>query len=602
MNDKNTTSDVTPDELNQLDEWLIQMDGGMFDADQIDAFQALLRRSPTARQQYVQWQWLSAAMQLESAVARIDDSSWRDVHVDPNRIAENATVTPEVSKDRFRWQPLLSLAAGIALCMMLGRWAYLEWGDAAGKTTAMTAGPNGELIGNVNTIPGHTIPGQSRVTEATSSGIAMVTRLVDATWQDDTAAAEVGTALTPGPLRLKSGLAQIEFFCGATVVLEGPAEIELVSATEAKFHQGRLRAQVPPAARGFQIGVDDMKVVDLGTEFGLAVSASGADVQVFDGEVELHQPLSATQLIKAGEAFNKGDAKVRLAKSTPDQFVDLAKLDTQANDQTTQRYQRWLRYSKKLRSDPRLIAYYALDDTHRWNRKLLNKATAAESSDRNEANVQGDGVSHQSVASELDGAIVGAHRVAGRWPMKDALEFKQPGDRVRVNIPGEFRSLTFAAWVKIDSLDRWYNSLFLTDNYQSGEPHWQILDTGQLFFSVRPTDSDKGPEHKKVLSPPFWNPTLSGKWLHLATTYDVDAKQTTHYLNGKPIHQEQIPDLQLVPKTRIGMASIGNWSMPTKDDDHFAVRNLNGSLDELAIFNAALTPDQIATMYEMGKP
>ena len=54
---------------------------------------------------------------------------------------------------------------------------------------------------------------------------------------------------------------------------------------------------------------------------------------------------------------------------------------------------------------------------------------------------------------DLDGAIVGAKRVAGRWPNKGAIEFKRPGDRVRVDIPGEFESLTFACWVKIDSLD-----------------------------------------------------------------------------------------------------------------------------------------------------
>ena len=125
----------------------------------------------------------------------------------------------------------------------------------------------------------------------------------------------------------------------------------------------------------------------------------------------------------------------------------------------------------------------------------------------------------------LDGAIVGAKRVVGRWPQKSGIEFKRPGDRVRVNIPGQFGSLTFACWVKIDSLDRWYNSLFLTDSYQRGEPHWQILDTGQLFFSVR-LGGGPGKGHHKVLSPPFWDASLSGRWLHLATTYNVETKIT----------------------------------------------------------------------------
>lgn len=42
------------------------------------------------------------------------------------------------------------------------------------------------------------------------------------------------------------------------------------------------------AARGFQVHVDELNVVDLGTEFGVSVMQVGADAQVFDGEVELY--------------------------------------------------------------------------------------------------------------------------------------------------------------------------------------------------------------------------------------------------------------------------------------------------------------------------
>ncbi len=580
-----STHDESNDELESLDNLLIDLESGDLSEPQRIQLQELLKKSGRARKHYVQWQLCSAAMHLESAVGDLDDSDPIDVAASyPS--TPNTDSTPSTKPKPFpvRWKALLSLAAGIAICLMAGRWAYLEWDDFAVAGTAVVSKPSNSIV---------TADASG---EATSRGIAMLTRLVDAEWEDGTSP-QVGTALSPGRVQLQNGYAQIEFFCGATVILEGPADIELISSMAAKFHSGRLRAQVPPAARGFTIDVDDMQVVDLGTEFGLAMSPAGADVQVFAGEVELHRRDEAKQLVKAGEAFKSDNGALEKARPTPDEFVDLASLDSQAADQGTERYQRWKTFSNQLRDDPRLIAYYTLDDTHRWNRKLLNRANTP-------ATVAAQRVSASAV-SELDGAIVGANRVVGRWPSKDALEFKQPGDRVRVNIPGEFRSLTFSVWVKIDSLDRWYNSLFLTDNYQSGEPHWQILDTGQLFFSVRPTKNSLDrveAEHKEVLSPSFWDPTMSGKWLHLATTYDVDAKQTTHFLNGTPIHQEVIPDFQLVKTTRIGMASIGNWSMPTKEDDHFAIRNLNGSMDELAIFKAALSPAEIAEIYEHGKP
>ena len=131
----------------------------------------------------------------------------------------------------------------------------------------------------------------------------------------------------------------------------------------------------------------------------------------------------------------------------------------------------------------------------------------------------------------------------------------------------------------------------------------QILDTGQLFFSVRVRNEDgEGAEHREVLSRPFWTPSLSGKWLHLVTTYSVEKKRTTHYLNGSVLHQETIPDHQLVPVTRFGRSTIGNWTSPQRPDAHFAIRNLNGSMDEFALFADALTDDEIKEIYNNGKP
>lgn len=426
--------------------------------------------------------------------------------------------------------------------------------------------------------------------EPTSQGVAVVTRLVDVEWGENQPALEIGDALQPGRLAIQSGFAQVEFFCGATVILEGPAELDLRSSLLARVSRGKLRAQVPPAARGFSLEVDDMKVVDLGTEFGLSVTDQSTNVQVFDGEVELQQPSSEKRLLSAGQSLTRAaDGSLQTSVITPDEFVGASALETQALGQQTARYERWKQSSDRWRRDPRAIAYYAFENQDRWNRRLSSSIVPTN--------------------TELDGAIVGARKLTGRWAAKSALEFKQPGDRVRIQIPDEYRSLTLSCWVRIDSLDRWYNSLFLTDGYNYGEPHWQILDTGQLFFSVRskpdtlPDVWKPGtPSHQVVLSPPFWKPSMSGKWLHLATTYDVDQKRTTHYLNGEPLHSELIPDALLVETTRIGAVSIGNWSLPTRPDATFAIRNLNGRMDEFAMFAAALSADEIREIYEDGKP
>ena len=95
-------------------------------------------------------------------------------------------------------------------------------------------------------------------------------------------------------LRLERGLAEIEFDQGARVILQGPAGLELISASAGLLHYGMLTARVPPQARGFTILSPGGKFVDLGTEFGLSVNDGGTTtLRVFKGEVEAF-PLVST--------------------------------------------------------------------------------------------------------------------------------------------------------------------------------------------------------------------------------------------------------------------------------------------------------------------
>jgi hypothetical protein len=127
-----------------------------------------------------------------------------------------------------------------------------------------------------------------------------------------------------------------------------------------------------------------------------------------------------------------------------------------------------------------------------------------------------------------------------------------------------------------------------------------------LFFSVKKRDridQSKGQLHKhEFYSPSFWNASLSGQWVMIATVYDVDQRQVTHYLNGTPLSREPVPEGYLVETVKIGAASIGNWDLPIRADTDFAVRNLNGSMDEFVLFSAPLTDEEIADIYLHGKP
>lgn len=563
---------MTPDRFEELESLLVDWEDGSLDNASAERVREILRTDEDARAHYVRLQMMNAALKIDDDTGLVRQQT-TDVHT---VYTKDIPLTVKVVNASRFWPNRRWMLATVTLifAVLAGRVVQLELASRM-PGSEETNNPRGIIV---------TVDDRDESKEATSQGVALVTRLVDVKWNAEQTPFEVGDALAPGQFEIASGFAQLEFFCGATVILEGPAEIDLQSPLLARVRRGTLRAQVPPAARGFSLEVDDMTVVDLGTEFGLSVTDQGASVQVFDGEVELQQPDTDKRLLTAGEALLRTpDGGYTRSPVTPESFLDIEKLESRALGQQDARFERWHRWSEKLRRDARLISYYAFDETGGWSRRLSNSQTPSN--------------------TDLDGAIVGARRAEGRWPAKSSLEFKQPGDRVRVQIPGEYGSLTFFCWVKIDSLDRWYNSLFLTDGYNKGEPHWQILDTGQLYFSVRPVErGDKGPGDFKALSPPFWKPSLSGRWLHLATVYDVAGASVTHYLNGEVLSTYLVPREKLVEETRIGTASIGNWSVPTQPDSRFAIRNLNGSMDEFALFADALTDDEIKEIYHNGKP
>src|SRR5262249_30719303 len=84
-----------------------------------------------------------------------------------------------------------------------------------------------------------------------------------------------GSVLPKGRYRMRSGRALLSFFTGVQVLVEGPADFELVSVDQMLCHSGKLRARIPKGSEGFLVSGPGALVVDLGTEFGLNVETGG---------------------------------------------------------------------------------------------------------------------------------------------------------------------------------------------------------------------------------------------------------------------------------------------------------------------------------------
>jgi hypothetical protein len=236
--------------------------------------------------------------------------------------------------------------------------------------------------------------------------------------------------------------------------------------------------------------------------------------------------------------------------------------------------------------DPHLVAYYTFkhwpDD--RWDRLVKSYAIPPQ--------------------KQRAGGAVGAKWTQGRWPGKDALEFKRPGDRLRLNLDGSYTALTFSAWVKVDSVDKKYNSLLLTDGYDNGEPHWQIYQDGSLMFSIiyRPDGITRGGDWNQIYySKPVFGPDSLGRWHHIAVSYDNQSGQVIQYFDGAEVSREVSKLHQAGRPITYGPCELGNWGLPTQGHQ-FPIRNLNGAIDEFAIYSAVLSAAEIQSIFENGNP
>lgn len=413
----------------------------------------------------------------------------------------------------------------------------------------------------------------------TSKAVAMLNRTVDAEWNASTEAPRLGAPLDPGSLRLKSGLAQIVFYSGARVVIEGPAEFELISATEASSRNGRLTAEVPPQARGFRVITPQMNVTDLGTVFGLDVKARRTELHVFKGSVEFQTTAGAAkQNLKEGAgAATENSRPLKFITADPKAFASLFDLQFKSSAAEVLRYEQWRAASSRLDEDPSLLVHFDFEqvDTSEWR---LRNAGGRKDAAR-------------------DGTIVGCQWAEGRWPDKHALEFRSVNDRVRIDVPGEYESLTLAAWVRVQGLDRQINSLFMSDGFEAGTVHWSTRHDGVLALTAIGSEPR---DHQICISPPALTLNQFGLWVHLAVVVDGGGKQVVHYLNGVPASEHA---LTIKPPFHVGAAELGNWNAKGfPKNDPFMIRNFGGAMDEFCLFNRALKAEEIRALYSSGKP
>ena len=154
--------------------------------------------------------------------------------------------------------------------------------------------------------------------------------------------------------------------------------------------------------------------------------------------------------------------------------------------------------------------------------------------------------------------------------------------------------LTFSAWINpVTQTSSGYNGIFMTRTFngQSGNS-WGLAIEGSA-----------GAEHldSRVDGPGIDSPNgrLSpGGWIHVAMVWDGTARTHTQYVNGVQTNSTSVAGDGGLGST-IAAGASGPWYIGY-DDCCNNVRDFDGMIDDVAVWDEALLADDINTLYTNG--
>ena len=512
----------------------------------------IIRNQPAARRRMVQLLYLAADLR---DVVR----SWQG--------QANSKVVP-IGIRRTAWSAAALLAAAAAIALMV----WKPWVPNIGVGSVVKA------------------PLEAPVHDPASDAIAVMTRVRNAKWGAATSLAEnqlkQGGLISAGVLEIESGLVQIDFYSGATVILEGPAKFMLENPGLSRLEFGTLWANVPVPARGFKIESSAFDLVDLGTQFGMRVDRSGdGQVHVLEGEVEVLSKSSSPgqeRLLTTGQGMELGmDGTSQEIAARPDMFTGSNQLNAEAN----KNFKRWKEHQNRLRNDSDTLVYYDFQNLSNWDRTLPNVA--------------------MSGPANTDGAIVGCKLVEGRWPGKGALAYENSSNRVRLNVPGTYEDLTLSCWLRVDDRVSRQMAIFHPETKQERFIHWSLInpEPGVLHPHFAQSYYDEESKEVRLHYHANWNLMRSspaGNWINLALVYDSKAGKVSHFENGELIGVNEIENPELLG---IGVADIGNWPYHEwARGTEWEVRNLVGAIDEFLVSKRPYSSEEIRRLWTEGRP
>ncbi len=400
----------------------------------------------------------------------------------------------------------------------------------------------------------------------------------------------VGDAMPDGPVSLKTGWARLAFGDGASVVVEAPATVQASSASDLQVTTGRVTAEVPKAAHGFAVTGPSCRVVDLGTEFGVDVGPDGrTDVAVFRGSVSLNGQAGPPEVLTQGQGRHLDSAAgpAVAIDVVASRFVRVGQFAEWTTAATPA--ERVRAAEQQVCRDPTLALYYSFGDRTKSPDVVVNRAAAT----------------FGRYNLRLDGDYAPAW-AAGRLPGLSAVDF-DPAKQQRLLVPDypatRTGEMTCTAWVFCRHRNPWASIAKNWGSELDGAFHFGLNDPGgdlalelggetPAAFDVETpvTEVSEGVGHSL--------PT--GCWLHVAFT--CDGHTASLFRDGRLIASHPcmpIPASVPVHSLAIGFKADDDGVEPSLGSQ---VGYWDGRMGSLALYDRALSPDEIMNQYKAGLP
>lgn len=378
----------------------------------------------------------------------------------------------------------------------------------------------------------------------------------------DGSMARGGQQYPAGTISMDSGSAEFQLRNGASVRLRGQTRITVLNGMNAAMMRGVATIRCPPSAVGYAVHLPGgARVVDLGTAFTVWVDADGRSyIYMHEGSVELHTIGGKTQTLTGRGAWSAGEDGLDAGSIDPADAPDVVAFDPEWVEPDGADYA-----AAVIADDP--IAYWRFDRAF-------------------------DGRVLDQTGNEHDARFVGSAFI-DEGMLAQAVRPSDTKTAGSVECDAMLRLMvtdvyTVECWARADKVHT--GAIFSLGDavlleFQSANSR------GRTEPSLRYLHREVGPSSG---GEDLYHPYEANRWIHIAAV--KTPTDMTLYVDGEPVATAEItaPLFDNAPTFALGRLSskpLGDgWSRP-----------LRGSIDEVAVYRAALSAQQIKIHYEAAR-